>query len=680
MKKMFLLAFLVLGIGAAQAQQAVVTTPAAVSPSILNQSQAPAAPLRMQFLPIDETVRIHRDGRIGRVAKTAEHQGLTEIGYMANTYAVIGDSRNQIACDPMTNTVAVVFRGNDRSTSGDGNTLYVRYSTDNGATWGSQGDNVANSVSPRYPNIFLANQGGAAKTSLIWPQVDIFNDGTSGWRDIYTMKSDVNNGNIQYSEVPKPPAWSIPYNIVPDQTTGDLYSMALGIDPSSATLSTEEIYLLRSTDAGASWAPVTFDNPIFTSELVPSGYFAQNLRLDISPNGVMVLGFGNIIESEPGRAFLLDENHEVAWRISNDKGMTWGPLQRFRPADIQPKPQPFDAKFTMSWDFDIVLDYLDRPHFITVCSADINAFSPFDDAPTDSTISLFSTDSTYATEFTYYGDPSDPANWNMFPIGPARSVRTSRLSFTAGSSDNTAYLFRNEPKWSRSYDGKKIFAKWISTITSWRVAPVAGVNTLFVDTLSQIYANGRHVDSRSVSAWTFSWPYGYPDMVTNEQDSLMRFTALDEVGAKFTKSAYYASNDDRIHMMFVEWGIGETRDDDPVNTDQTVWYVEDAVIPVPNTAGVEQVDNTPSDFTLSQNYPNPFNPSTEITFSLPQAGQTTLRVFNLLGQEVATLVNEYRNAGTHRVTFDAQNLPTGMYVYRLESGAFSTARRMMLSK
>lgn len=679
MKKLFLLAFLVLGIGSAQAQQAVVKTPDVASPSILNQDQAPAESIYKQLMPIDEKTGIHRDGRVSRLNKNAEKQGLTEIGYMANTYAVIGDSRNQIACDPQSGTVAIIYRGNDRSTSGDGNTLYIRYSTDNGKTWGAEGDNIANSASPRYPNVFLTNEGGAAKTMAMWPQIDRFGDGTTGWRDIYVMKSGVNNAQPQYSLVPSPPYWSIPFTTSKDQTTGYLYTMALGLEPANGA-STGEIYLLRSTDGGANFAPVTFDNPAFTDDLVPAGYFASNLRLDISPNGVMAIGFAKIIESEPGRAFLLDENHEVAWRISTDKGMTWGPLQSFRPADVSPKPQPFDAKFVMSWDFDIVLDYQDRPHFITVCSADINPFSPFNDAPTDSTISLFSTDSTYATEITYYGDPSDPKNWNIFPIGPARSVRTDRMSFTAASDASTPYLIRNEPKWARSYDGKKIFAKWLSPITSWRVAPVAGVNTLFQDTLLQVYANGRHVDSRSVSAWTFSWPYGYPAQVTNEADSLMRFTALDDMSAKFTKLAPYADNNDNLHIMFVEWGIGETRDDDPVNTDQTIWYLQDVNIPVPNTAGVEQVDNVAGDFTLSQNYPNPFNPSTEITFTLPQAGQTMLRVFNLLGQEVATLVNEHRNAGTHRVTFDANSLPTGMYVYRLESGSFSTSRKMMLSK
>ncbi len=681
MKKLFLLAFLVLAAGMAQAQQVTVKAPEAASSTAISQSAAAAVDYKMQFMPIDEHTTFHRDGKVNRMTKVTEKHGLTEIGLMANTYAMIGDNRSQIAYDPKTNTVASVYRGNDRgSANGDGNTLYVRYSADGGVNWTPQGDNVATSTMPRYPNIFLHWDGSKANTALMWPQVDRFNDGTTGWRDIYSMKSDIGNANAQYGISPSPPYWSIPYLTVPDQSTGDLYNMALGIEPTSAEASTGEIYLLRSSDGGLNWAPVTFDAPVFTADMVPNGYFSSNLRLDISPDGsTMIMAFALIIESEPGSAFLLDENHEVAWRISNDKGMTWGPLQRFRPADIQNKPAPFDAKWEMSWDFDVVLDYQNRPHFLTVGSADIYPFSPFNDAPTDSTISLTSVDSTFTTEITYYEEGGN-REWAMFPIGPARRVRTDRMSFTAGSSTSAPAIFRNEPKWARSYDGKKIYAKWISPITSWRVALVAGTPTLFADTLSQIYANGRHVDSRAVSAWTYYWPYGNPEQVTNEMDSLMRMTAIEEVMTKYSKLAYYASDAGDLHMVFVEWGIGETVDDDPVNTDQVVWYVQDAKVPVPDVASVEEIDATPGDFKLSQNYPNPFNPSTEITFTLPQAGQTMLRVYNLLGQEVATLVNEYRNAGTHRATFDATSLPTGMYIYRLESGSFTASRKMMLSK
>ncbi|MCG3120070.1 MAG: hypothetical protein ALAOOOJD_02671 [bacterium] len=86
------------------------------------------------------------------------------------------------------------------------------------------------------------------------------------------------------------------------------------------------------------------------------------------------------------------------------------------------------------------------------------------------------------------------------------------------------------------------------------------------------------------------------------------------------------------------------------------------------------------DFQLAQNYPNPFNPSTSIAFSLGKAGAVKLQVFNALGQKVATLVNGKMPAGQHSVIWDASNVPSGIYFYRLEAGAFSQTRKMVLMK
>jgi hypothetical protein len=676
MKKLFLIAVLVAFTVTAQAQQAVVKAPDAVSGTAqLNQAQAPAISLEQQIFLPGEPATNNRARSNANVLRKTQFNDLFEIGLMANTYAMIGDSRVQVACDPNTNNVAVIYRGNDRSSQGDGNTLYVRYSSDHGATWSPQGDNIATSASPRYPNIFLPNDGSGAHSAVLWPQVIRFGDGSESFGDVYSMKADIGNGNPSYSTFATPPNWSIPWQIVQNQDNGHLYSMALALEPSNGA-STGELFVIRSTDGGGSWSPVTFDNPAYTSDLVPNGYFGGSLRLDISPDGsTMIMAFPLIIESEPGRAFLLDENHEIAYRISTDQGASWGELQRIKPGDIANKPAPFDARLTMAWDFDVVLDYKNEPHFLVVLSADTNPFDPFAEAPTDSTVNLGHVDSTFTTEITMIDGQA-----KIYPIGPVRRVRTDRASFTAGSADDTPAVFRNEPKWARSWDGKKIYAKWISSLLTWRIGDVAGQATLFADTLHQIYVNGRHVDSRSLQAWTYAWDFGNPDMITNEMDSLMRVTDLEEVDAKYTKIASYAGDNGELHIIFTEWGIGETLDDDPLFTDQVVWYVQDVVVNVPDALDVEQVDSTPGNFTLSQNYPNPFNPSTEITFTLPQASQVSLRVFNLLGQEVATLVDEFRSAGTHRATFDASSLPSGMYIYRLESGANSVSKKMMLSK
>ena len=91
-------------------------------------------------------------------------------------------------------------------------------------------------------------------------------------------------------------------------------------------------------------------------------------------------------------------------------------------------------------------------------------------------------------------------------------------------------------------------------------------------------------------------------------------------------------------------------------------------------------DNAPLQFSLSQNYPNPFNPSTVINYQLPVMSHVTLKVYDVLGREVKTLVNEREGAGTHATTFEAASLPSGVYFYRLQAGSFVQTRKLVLIK
>ncbi|HEX2963001.1 MAG TPA: SdrD B-like domain-containing protein, partial [Ignavibacteriales bacterium] len=99
-----------------------------------------------------------------------------------------------------------------------------------------------------------------------------------------------------------------------------------------------------------------------------------------------------------------------------------------------------------------------------------------------------------------------------------------------------------------------------------------------------------------------------------------------------------------------------------------------------STTGIKRGAEIPTEFTLQQNYPNPFNPSTTIEFAVPAAGQYTLRVFNMLGQEVATLLDRELPVGYHMVVFDASGLTSGMYIYRLTGNNVVMIKKMMLSK
>jgi hypothetical protein len=95
---------------------------------------------------------------------------------------------------------------------------------------------------------------------------------------------------------------------------------------------------------------------------------------------------------------------------------------------------------------------------------------------------------------------------------------------------------------------------------------------------------------------------------------------------------------------------------------------------------VREPSTLPGKFELQQNYPNPFNPSTQISFSIPQAGNVSLKVYNVLGQEVATLMDGVKSAQTYNVTFDASKLSSGVYFYTLKFGEQSISKKMLLLK
>ncbi|MBT8390957.1 MAG: T9SS type A sorting domain-containing protein, partial [Ignavibacteria bacterium] len=90
--------------------------------------------------------------------------------------------------------------------------------------------------------------------------------------------------------------------------------------------------------------------------------------------------------------------------------------------------------------------------------------------------------------------------------------------------------------------------------------------------------------------------------------------------------------------------------------------------------------NIPKEYKLEQNYPNPFNPSTTIRYSLPKESFVTLKVYNLLGEEVATLINGEQIIGNYEIEFDASDLSSGIYLYSIQAGDFVETKKMILLK
>jgi hypothetical protein len=127
----------------------------------------------------------------------------------------------------------------------------------------------------------------------------------------------------------------------------------------------------------------------------------------------------------------------------------------------------------------------------------------------------------------------------------------------------------------------------------------------------------------------------------------------------------------------------QTRDDIAqflITSNLDVVYVDNVYMYKGMPVSIENPNEVPAAFALEQNYPNPFNPSTNISYSIPENGKVILEVYNIQGQKVSTLVNEQKSAGSYSVTFDASNLASGVYMYRLVSKNSVQVRKMLLIK
>jgi hypothetical protein len=105
------------------------------------------------------------------------------------------------------------------------------------------------------------------------------------------------------------------------------------------------------------------------------------------------------------------------------------------------------------------------------------------------------------------------------------------------------------------------------------------------------------------------------------------------------------------------------------------WYILKDII-----TGLEEEDNLPEVFTLSQNYPNPFNPSTTIEFQIPERVKVNLILYDILGQEVVRLIDKEMDIGKYKILFNATNLSSGVYIYRIVAGEFISTKKMQLIK
>ncbi len=566
------------------------------------------------------------------------------VGKMINAYTAINPHTRQIWYDPFSGAMAVIYRAN-RPVPGNGSLTY-KTSTDKGVTWSNELGTINQSfpnsrgmLTARHPSIMLSNPSKSTdpanvQVAALWSNLE------TSWKDLLFASSIFGGTTFTGGKLPTPPNWLIAYDPVVNLITGDLYSIVEGIDPGTGN-ALNEYYIFKSTDKGKSWSLLAM--PAIMPPL-PDGYQVYSAKLDISPDGkVMTVGFlGILVES--GRFSFI--NNRLGMTSSTDGGSTWSQVQFTTMTDLR-YDVPFDATTGFMYpSFDMVLDANADPHFLITITSD--SFFPLD----STFVGEVRMDKTRKWEFRGLAYINNP--WVQ---------RFANIGRTPLGQPQPKFSIYNEHQWAKSVDGYKLWAKWIDTDSLFkfvRYDPQQQLPILVRDTIHDVYTAGYDIRSNTASGgWTGK-----------------RITRTPTIDEKHTKIAPYVDDDNRLYFLYTIWGFGDVGDDDDL-APSDLFFVTDVV---DVTVGVEDTPGAAGAFSLGQNYPNPFNPSTIIPYTVPKAGRVSLKVFDMMGREVATLVNDVLPAGSYKAPFFAGSLQSGMYIYRLETNGHVMSRKMLLAK
>lgn len=195
------------------------------------------------------------------------------------------------------------------------------------------------------------------------------------------------------------------------------------------------------------------------------------------------------------------------------------------------------------------------------------------------------------------------------------------------------------------------------------------------------YAGIKFLSQPSISVKIMEWYDGYSD------DDILTYSYL--ISGTISPDTLITTPDGAVSFMGNESEVLQPQGSRTLylavaigaNETEMLANMQEAQLKYNQITAVESdLNNIPSDFTLDQNYPNPFNPSTKISFGLPERSNVVLKIFNALGQQVAELVNESLEAGTHSYNFDASQLTSGIYIYSLQTDAGVISKKMTLIK
>jgi len=261
----------------------------------------------------------------------------------------------------------------------------------------------------------------------------------------------------------------------------------------------------------------------------------------------------------------------------------------------------------------------------------------------------------------------------IFPVGDANGYRpiTIRSTDTSGSSTAQGYHYVTASCIPGNADiGPSVLLGGIDKVSAVRYYSIT-------------YYQGTTAKT-SLSFNLFSPSYGSDDGVTSGNSNLMVAYSTD------ARATWNGITQTKTHTTVVS-DIPTTITPDSLQTSLVLNNAQSLFVALARVAGstenslgtpqgIVKESGMPKSFELSQNYPNPFNPSTSISFSIAQSSVVRLRVYNVTGQEVADLLNERKDAGIYKISFDGSKLSSGVYFYRLSTGNMDICKKMLMIK
>lgn len=527
---------------------------------------------------------------------------------MANVFAYIGNNRNQIVYDPISNSILIIHRGYVPTEKGSGY-IYYNASTDGGLSFtpGLGDMNAGTPATGRYPGITMLNPDQqtdpndpnfTGRPVLVFPILD--GSLTGQWGRIINSYDvlfglgiptavEVSRSTINDRQ------FLIPYIYENNEAGNATFGVFTDFNVPSANASTEQ-GLYESTDGGE-----TFQ---LKSIMVDATEIEVNGIDELSVSyGVDGIGYGMALGVVTGGT-----DFETVYVKTVDGGATWSAPVEIPIASIQGLSS-YNIYTTFDHDV-IVADNI--PYYVTA----------FGDTNSGKVV----------TGVIWSADGG--TSWAGQEIAELDTLEWNYLAADATVENQEYHLAKD--------NNGTVYVQYID----------AGV--------------GDAPDVYIASKGRGSSAFGAPVNVSNS--AAIEFYVKMAPLAKYTPGASASGTVHLTHILPQENGSVIT----PI-------YYLGGTVPI-TTSVADRPAEGPATYVLEQNFPNPFNPSTAIAFSLPASANVRLEVYNMIGQKVATLVNGKLAAGSHTISWNAQDVPSGIYFYKLETADFSQIRKMVLMK